>query len=118
MPHGIFQSWRGELGTIKIPTIGATIGIMSRWTLTLRGGDEAKHNVYDLRASFSMINEHMFNDPDYVKYRQIDLTLGPKQLRIRQVDGEETVLRDRTLLMKGVFFDVQDRNRRSDRSPR
>ena len=105
MPHGIFQRLTGVKGRVTIPALGAHIGTMNQWDLRRRGGDDdPKAGLYDLRAVFSYINPHLFHDADYEKRVVIEMGRGSqrKQLRVHMIDAEETVLRDRTLLMKGV----------------
>jgi hypothetical protein len=78
---------------------------MNQWELRRRGGDDdPKSGSYDLRAVFAYINPHLFHDDDYEKEVIIEFGRGVQrlQLRVHMVDAEETVLRDRTLLMKGV----------------
>lgn len=105
MPHGIFQRLSGVKGRVTIPALGAHIGTMSQWELRRRGGDDdPKEGTYDLRAVFAYLNPHLFNDADYAKDVVVEFGRGSQrlQLRVQMVDAEETVLRDRTLLMKGV----------------
>lgn len=104
MPHGIFQKINGVKGRVEIPSLGALIGTMAEWNLTRRGGDgtgEGASGLYDLRAVFSYLNPHLWDDEDYEK--QIVITIGRhKQFRVHKANDEETVLVGRTLLMKGV----------------
>lgn len=105
MPHGIFQRFSGPKGRITIPALGAHIGTMNQWELRRRGGDDdPKAGTYDLRAVFSYINPHLWNDGDYVKDVIVEMGRGRQhiQLRVHLIDAEETVLRDRTLLARGV----------------
>ena len=105
MPHGIFQRLSGVKGRVTIPALGAHIGTMNQWELRRRGDDDdPKSGSYDLRAVFSYINPHLFHDEDYEKVVIVEMGRGNQhlQLRVHMVDGEETALRDRTLLMKGV----------------
>jgi hypothetical protein len=103
LSHGIFQKIRGEKGKVWIPALGALIGTMSEWSLTRRGGEDAAagSGLYDLRAVFSYLNPHLWDDDDYAK--EVVVTLGrTKQFRVQKASDEETVLVGRTLLMKGV----------------
>ena len=102
MTHGIFQKFSGVKGRLTIPALGALIGTTSQWELRRRGGDDDPlAGTYDLRAVFSYLNEHLYNDEDYTK--EFIITLGrTKQLRVTQTDGQRTVLRGMTLLMEGV----------------
>jgi hypothetical protein len=104
VPHGIFQKIQGIKGECRIPTLGALIGTMSQWTLTRREGEDGASDgdgLYDLRAVFSYLNPHLWEDEDYAK--EIVVTLGrTKQFRVHKANGEETVLVGRSLLMKGV----------------
>jgi hypothetical protein len=105
MPHGIFQRLSGQKGRVTIPALGAHIGTMNEWELRRRGDDDdPRAGSYDLRAVFSYINPHLFHDADYEKDVVIEMGRGRQhlQLRVHMVDAEATVLRDRTLLMKGV----------------
>ena len=108
MPHGIFQRLSGARGRITIPALGAHCGTMVQWELRRRGGDDdPKAGTYDLRAVFKYINPYLFNDPDYEKQVIVEMGRGSQriQLRVLTVDVEETVLRDRTLLIKGAKID-------------
>ena len=105
MPHGIFQRFTGPKGRVTIPALGAHIGTMNQWDLRRRGGDDdPKSGTYDLRAVFSYINPHLFHDEDYEKDVIVEMGRGRQriQLRVHLIDAEETVLRDRTLLARGV----------------
>jgi len=105
VPHGIFQILSGPKGRVTIPALGAHIGTMQQWELRRRGGDDdPKSGSYDLRAVFSYINPHLFHDADYEKDVIVEFGRGRQhlQLRVHMVDAEETVLRDRTLLVRGV----------------
>lgn len=105
MPHGIFQRFNGQKGRVLIPALGAHIGTMNQWELRRRGGDDdPKSGTYDLRAVFSYINPHLWHDADYEKEVIVEMGRGNQhlQLRVHLIDAEETVLRDRTLLAKGV----------------
>lgn len=109
MSHGIFQKMRGVKGKVWIPSLGAMIGTMAEWHLTRRGGEGTADGsgLYDLRAVFSYLNLYLWDDNDYEK--EIVIVLGKtKQFRVRKVNDEETVLADRTLLMKGVALDVYE----------
>lgn len=113
MPHGIFQKIGGIEGTVTIPSLGALIGKMDKWSLTMRRDEEDSDGegavgLYDLRAVFSYFNPHLWEDKDYEKDIVVVLGKGPQRLqfRVQQANGEETVLTGRTLLMKGVSLDV------------
>ncbi len=110
MPHGIFQKISGTKGEVRIPSLGALIGTMNQWMLTRRGGEDGAdegNGLYDLRAVFSYLNPHLWEDEEYEK--QIVLTLGrTKQFRVQRASDEETVLIGRTLLMKGVSIHVYE----------
>jgi hypothetical protein len=102
LSHGVVQKFTGVKGEARIPSLGALIGTMSQWSLTWRGEDGAADSggPYDLRAVFSYLNPHLWEDEDYEK--EITLTLGKsKQFRVSKA-SEGTVLNGRTLLMKGV----------------
>lgn len=105
MPHGIFQRFFGSKGRVTIPALGAHIGTINQWELRRRGGDDdPRSGQYDLRAVFSYVNPHLFHDDDYAKDVIVEMGRGNQhlQLRVHLIDAEETVLRDRTLLSKGV----------------
>jgi hypothetical protein len=109
MPHGIFQRISGVTGKVWIPTLGAHIGTISEWSLTMRGDeDQEADGLYDLRATFSYMNPHLWVDEDYAK--EILVTIGKgrtaKQFRVQKASDEETVLVGRSLLMKGVSIHV------------
>lgn len=110
MPHGIFQRISGTKGEVRIPLLGALIGTMSQWQLIRRGGEdgaEEGNGLYDLRAVFSYLNPHLWEDDDYAK--EIVVTLGrTRQFRVQRASDEEMVLIGRTLLMKGVSIHVYE----------
>jgi hypothetical protein len=109
LPHGIFQQIRGVTGSVRIPTLGALIGSFSEWSLTAREGDnEESDGLYDLRATFSYVNPHLWYDEDYSKEITVMLGKGKqgKQFRVQKANDEETVLVGRSLLMKGVSIHV------------
>jgi hypothetical protein len=103
VPHGLFQKISGVKGEVRLANLDALIGTMSQWSLTRRGGEDGAdegNGLYDLRAVFSYLNPHLWEDEDYEK--QIIVVLGKtKQFRVHGQD-EGTVLVGRTLLMKGV----------------
>jgi hypothetical protein len=109
LPHGVFQQIRGVTGDVRIPTLGALIGSFAEWSLTARGNEDGEADgLYDLRATFSYLNPHLWEDEDYSK--EIVVVLGKgrqaKQFRVQKANGEETVLVGRSLLMKGVSIHV------------
>jgi len=110
VPHALFKQISGSKGGIRIPALGALIGTMSQWSLTRRGGEDGVSDgsgLYDLRAVFSYLNRHLWEDDDYIK--EIVVTLGrSKQFRVQKANDEETVLAGRTLLMKGVSIHVHE----------
>jgi hypothetical protein len=104
VPHGLFQRISGVKGDVWITALGAKIGTMSQWSLTRRGGEDGADSgdgLYDLRAVFSYLNPHLWEDEDYTK--DIVVFLGrTRQFRVQKASDEGTVLVGRTLLMKGV----------------
>jgi hypothetical protein len=109
--HGLFQKMSGVKGEVKITALGIHLGTMSQWSLVLRGGEDdadGGNGLYDLRAVFSYLNLHLWEDEDYDK--DVVITLGKKRQFRVQGHGGETVLAGRTLLMKGVsLHDIEER---------
>ena len=87
----------GVDGTIRIEALGALIGTMGRWTLTRRGDDGPKAGLYDLRAVFSYVNPHLWDDADYEK--TVVIKLGKQQFRLVQEPGSTARLEGLGLLM-------------------
>lgn len=93
----------GFSGSVVIPSIGLTIGTMASWTLTRREETLPELGVWDLRVSFSYVNEHAWNSNKWEK--KVELVLGhPKRGKKIQVSPTvgRTVLSGTTLFMDGV----------------
>lgn len=107
MPSGIFlTSLRGDRGQVKIPSLGAVIGVIEppngRWSL--RREEEShpgKGSEFILHVVFSYdINRALWDSP-YEK--EFIVQLGKhKQFRLTQAEDGKTVLEGRSLLMEEV----------------
>lgn len=97
----------GRDGEIRIDSIGATIGQISRWTLNAEQKDDASTGLFVFRAEMRYINQALFEDQDYDATVYIVLqndlkTKRGKQYRLEQAAGRKAQLRGRSLLMEGV----------------
>ena len=97
----------GREGEIRIDSIGATIGLMNRWTLIREQKDGESTGFFVFRAEMRHINPALFEDPDYDPVVYIVPHKDPKtkkgvQYRLEQAEGRLTQLRGRSLLMEGV----------------
>jgi len=101
MAKGIFQRVSGKTGEIRIESLGVLVGTFSSWTLTRRGDDGPREDLYDLHAVFSYVNPHLWGDDDYVK--TITVGLGKEIFFLEQAEGFPISLDGRrTLHMQGV----------------
>jgi hypothetical protein len=99
MAHGLFQHFSGKKGEIRIAGLDALIGTMADWSLKRRGDDGPKEGLYDLRAAFSYLNEHLIADSDYEK--QIILWIG-KERYIADPEGSPISINGKRMLVQGV----------------
>jgi hypothetical protein len=101
MAAGLFQRISGREGEVRIESLGVLVGTFQSWTLTRRGDDGPRADLYDLHAVFSYVNPHLWDDDDYVK--AITVMIGKQKFGIEQEEGFETVVDGRrSLRMKGV----------------
>jgi len=101
MARGIFQRISGKSGEIRIESLGVLVGTFQSWTLTRRGDDGPRADLYDLHAVFSYVNPHLWGDDDYVK--TITVRLGSESFLIEQeADFPVSLDGRRTLYMQGV----------------
>lgn len=104
-----FNKVQGTEGSVTIPSLGAVIGTMQSWSLHRRGDIGPKEGLYDLRAVFSYLNPHLFNDPDYAQRRQILVTIARgKQYRLVLGEDSKVTLDGRSLLIERVGLDVPE----------
>lgn len=99
----LIQQMSGREGTAQIVELGAVIGEIQQWSLKRRpkNGVEGESDLWDLRATFTRVNAHLFDDPDYrvtvtVRFSRV------KQYRLEQEKGHKVLLQGRSLLMEGV----------------
>lgn len=101
MAQGIFQRISGREGEVRIESLGVLVGTFKSWTLSRRGDDGPRADLYDLHAVFSYVNPHLWGDNDYQK--SIRLVVGDQEFTIEQEDGFDTVIDGRSSLrMQGV----------------
>jgi hypothetical protein len=101
MTKGLFQRISGKQGEVRIASLGVLVGTFSSWSLTRRGDDGPREDLYDLHAAFSYVNPHAWSDPDYEK--TITINIGHDTFRLEQEEGFASSLEGRERLqMQGV----------------
>jgi hypothetical protein len=101
MTQGLFQRINGKVGEVRIETLGVLVGTFQSWALSRRGDDGPGADLYDLRAVFSYVNPHLWEDTDYIK--TITIKIGRDTFRLEQEDGYATQLDGRrSVYMQGV----------------
>lgn len=84
MAQGLFQKLTGREGEVRINSLGVMVGEFKHWALTRRGDDSPGSDLYDLRAVFSYVNPHLW-DEDYE--RTITIKIGKDTYRLEQGEG-------------------------------
>lgn len=103
MPGFRFNKVEGREGSVTIPRIGALIGTMQSWRLNRRGDDGPSGGLFDLRAVFSYVNPHLFNDPEYAPDLRIRIQFSRgKEYECEVQSGSKVVLEGRSLVIEGV----------------
>lgn len=101
MAAGLFQRINGREGEVRIESLGVLVGTFQSWTLSRRGDDGPRADLYDLHAVFSYVNPHLWGDDDYEK--TITVKVGKQQFTLKQEEGFATDIDGRrSLRMKGV----------------
>lgn len=96
----------GPTGKVDVPAVGLLIGEIASWDLTMRE-DPPCQGAYTLRASFSTLNEWMFNDKSLAHRIVIEIGRG-KQYRLIADDDARTELVGPSLLIEGVWLAAHD----------
>ncbi len=92
----IWGNMVGTDGTITVPSIGAVIGTMTRWTLRREESGSGPLRPMTLRASFSYVNEALVTEASLTK--EILITVR-KDKRLR-VTGDRMAFVDQVLIME------------------
>lgn len=86
----------GNEGTITIPSIGAVVGTISRWTLRREESGSGPLRPMTLRASFSYVNEFLLMEESVEKEILVTIRKG-KHYRII---GDRMAFVDQVLIME------------------
>jgi hypothetical protein len=81
------KSINGLEGVITIPSIGATIGNTSKWTLSRRDDRHGPLGVYVFQAAFSYLNTQLWSEPSLRKEIRVRLGQNGQWYRVEQVEG-------------------------------
>lgn len=99
---------RGKEGLVRIEEIGATIGVISAWTLSREKKGEDKYlKTFRFQGTLKYINPALFHDEDYVPVVSITTdrdrrTKKANQYRLEINEDGTRSLDGRSLLMTGV----------------
>ena len=93
----IWGNMVGDDGTVTVPSIGAVVGTISRWTLRREESGSGPLRPMTLRASFSYVNEFLLMEESLSKEILITIRRG-KHLR---VTGDRMAFVDQVLIMEG-----------------
>lgn len=102
MPEGIrIDRFEGTRGEIRIPSLGVVVARMTRPVL-LRRREVASPELgsFDLHAAVSYFNQHLWDDPDYVK--ETVLYLGKKPLKVVFFSSSKLLKVEGSLRIEGV----------------
>lgn len=98
-------SMEGSDGQVVVPSIGAVVGKIVRWTLRREESGAADGlRPLTLRASFSFVNEFLINEPDVKKQIIITIRKGKHYV----VTGERMVFDGTVLKMEDCKLERPD----------
>jgi len=92
----IWGNMVGNDGTVTVPSIGAVVGTISRWTLRREESGSGPLRPMTLRASFSYVNEFLLTEEALSKEILITIRKG-KRFR---VTGDRMAFVDQVLIME------------------
>jgi len=96
-----WQSMSGTEGRIIVPSIGAVVGTMSKWSLKRREeSSPGDPGLLTLRANFSFLNEFLANEEALTKHVLITIRRD-KHFR---VCGERMAFDGATLVMEDCYL--------------
>lgn len=78
---------------------------MNGWTLTRRGESGPDAALYDLRASFSFFQRALWEDEDFPKRIEVNIS-REKVYAVKQAPGYAMSFRDTQLIVEGVVLEV------------
>ena len=90
----------GVEGEVTIPSIGASIGSITKWTLQRREDRPSGAGVYVFRAVFSYFFSPLWNEEGYQK--QIRIRIGDKRYQVEALQGSKVSAEDPVLYMEEV----------------
>lgn len=93
----------GKDGRITSPYLGAVVATMDGWTLTRRGESGPDAALYDLRASFSFFQRAMWEDDDWPKRIEVDISRNATY-EVKQQPGYSTTFKEGQLTVEGVIL--------------
>ena len=92
---------RGSIGEVSIPSMGATVGKLAKWSLERREDRTSGVGVYVFRGAFSYLNPYLFKEESLRKEIRVRLGNNGKWHRIEQVpdtlvhmDGNVAIVMD------------------------
>src|SRR5689334_1930805 len=86
----------GTEGQVIVPSIGAVVGTITRWTLRREESGSAGQRPMTLRASFSYVNEFLLTEDSVRKEVLVTVRKGKNY----RVTGERMAFVDQVLVME------------------
>jgi len=86
----------GNDGTITVPSIGAVVGTIIRWTLRREESGSGPLRPMTLRASFSYVNEFLLMEPSLEK----EILLTIRKDKHYRIIGDRMAFVDQVLTME------------------
>lgn len=101
-PITFFNSIEGDRGTIEVPHVGIHVGTIRHWRVARRGDDGRDAALFDLYASLSYVNQHIWEDAEYEKVVIVQRRGGAIRYQAVQEPGYATRINARMLIMEGI----------------
>jgi len=93
----IWKTMSGVSGQVTVPSVGAVIGTMVRWSLTRsEESSPERPGLLTLRASFSYVNQALMNEPGLTKHVLVQI----RRDKHYRVCGERMAFDGTTLVME------------------
>lgn len=93
-----WQSMTGSDGSVTVPSVGAVVGTISRWSLKRpEESSPGEPGLLTLRAEFSYVNRQLMGEDSIKKAVEITIRRGKNY----RVCGERMAFDGATLVMEG-----------------
>lgn len=86
----------GQAGQVTVPSIGAVVGTITRWTLRREESGSGHLRPMTLRASFSYVNEFLLLEQELTKEIVIEL----RKNKHYRITGDRLAFVDQVLVME------------------